>query len=1253
MTLGFILGTAAVNHEQVLLEQLATWRKQNPTDKSFYIVPNHIKFETEVSVLEYLRQQDSTAKGLFATTNTQIFSFSRLAWYFLKDHRTMQGRHLTETGLTMIVEHILQKLDNLYVFSSQKKQIGFAKKLATQLLEIKTGGYTPENLEDLAKGLTDNTGDLKAKLHDLVLVYREFERLVKDDYVDSAKVMLQLAEYLNTADLSTSSFIITGFEKFTALEIQILMILAKRAKNVRISLIMDKKSALTYQDDGTGLFKRSQKIYHYLCDWAQQRQIPMEPVIFASSKRVSTGLENLANYWQESVSYGPVKKQKSIDNDVEIHELPDRIAEVRFVASQIRQAVSKNHFKYRDFLILTPDITKYTNLIEPVFKQYQIPLFMDSSKSMSNHPLVEFLEALFDLMRHRNLYTYQEMMRLLKTELFIPKLYVSDYKNKSELILQQSEDTFRETLDWLENYLLKMGINLRRSWETKKVWIVKNLGQRAQESKQELLERELKLVHNKNANLIKDEVAGLLNYFWHELDKVKTNRDFAKVLINFLTRAGVPQNLAYLQNKMQTNLKKQSNLTMQTTAQDATQAEQVWNTFCDLLDEYVLALGDEPFDQENTVDIFKNGFDSATYKQVPTTLDQVIFSKTSIMQRNNRKQAFIIGVNDDVMPAHFEDASLLTEQERKKIEDEESNPTKFLNERSTIMMANEPYQNYLAFMTPTKKLWFTYPLNDSEGELLEISPYVIRIAKAFDIKINKKNDVYTYIGTPRTILTDVMDKSRIAFQSDIDLAEIWRAILQYELATLPKLSKKLLMSLKYKNEILPNTPNTNGHKQLIQELVRELYKHGEKTYMFGSISRLENFYSNPYEFFLKYGLRLNKRATFEVTSADTGTYFHSLLDQFIKVVHDQKRYIRELSSQEFDGIMHVAIDKVHELNKQQKTAIFDNTARIVFQRKQLEKKAYQVAQTLWKQRKDDSSLTLRSETTFGFGGATELEGLVFPENQKFGSDLSLNLQGRIDRLDLVISDLQRKYLNVIDYKSGNIDIKLKNFLTKALNGLSLQLLTYLAVLQKENNQAKLIQMLKETNPNVQLDAKSELELGSTTYQNLFGPKFKFEDYREVLNENKNFEELFMQQYQYRGLFRGEKTKDDDLLNALDQRLANVSNKSYLYNLKQQKNGYKASHGSQILTLDQMQTLIDLDLLKIDEARKDIFNGVIDLRPFKLGDDANGLQYSDYQPIMVFDPLVGNEYKQIVPLTDTDAWRKIIATVQERKAIDEK
>ncbi len=54
MTLQFVIGKASVNHENSLLSELAKAQQEHPDDQFYYLVPNHIKFESEVQVLTRL-----------------------------------------------------------------------------------------------------------------------------------------------------------------------------------------------------------------------------------------------------------------------------------------------------------------------------------------------------------------------------------------------------------------------------------------------------------------------------------------------------------------------------------------------------------------------------------------------------------------------------------------------------------------------------------------------------------------------------------------------------------------------------------------------------------------------------------------------------------------------------------------------------------------------------------------------------------------------------------------------------------------------------------------------------------------------------------------------------------------------------------------------------------------------------------------------------------------------------------------------
>ena len=78
MGLGFILGNASKDHQQKDFEQLAKWRKENPNRMVYYIVPNHIKFESKINALKYMRQIFSQDEKIFINYNRKYHKRNKL-----------------------------------------------------------------------------------------------------------------------------------------------------------------------------------------------------------------------------------------------------------------------------------------------------------------------------------------------------------------------------------------------------------------------------------------------------------------------------------------------------------------------------------------------------------------------------------------------------------------------------------------------------------------------------------------------------------------------------------------------------------------------------------------------------------------------------------------------------------------------------------------------------------------------------------------------------------------------------------------------------------------------------------------------------------------------------------------------------------------------------------------------------------------------------------------------------------------------
>src|SRR5699024_3839002 len=84
--------------------------------------------------------------------------------------------------------------------------------------------------------------------------------------------------------------------------------------------------------------------------------------------------------------------------------------------------------------------------------------------------------------------------------------------------------------------------------------------------------------------------------------------------------------------------------------EDARKHEQVWQTFIQLLDEFVEVLGDEEWDIESFLTVLETGFEQATYSIVPPSIDQVTFTNFDKSRINTKKVIFLLGMTDSHLP---------------------------------------------------------------------------------------------------------------------------------------------------------------------------------------------------------------------------------------------------------------------------------------------------------------------------------------------------------------------------------------------------------------------------------------------------------------------------------------------------------------------------------------------------------------------------------------------------------------------------
>lgn len=418
--------------QEKILEEAVRNYQQHPEHKTFIIVPNHIKFTTEVRAINKLAISKNQSET--AVKNLHVLSFSRLAWFFLKDAEQGLPTQLDDAASAMLLTHIVeQEKDKLTIF--ENSNTGLINQLYSTILQIYDGNV---NLEDIDEDSLDQ--ETKSKVHDLRIIYDAFIKEIAGKFSTKNEVQVQLNEILaKNKNLGNTSFYFCDFSHFSLQETLTIKLLMRKAKNVVLAFKTRLGDINPQAEEGDYDYVIQQTISRFT-SFLQERKMEYTVNSFPLSPK-PTKREILNSLWTEAIS-------KTDDlNQVQLVKADSRYAEAYFVARTIYQQVALSNYRYHDFLILAPDLKEYETYLTPILRQNKIPFFNDLQQEMKYHPLVVLIENLFNLHDLKgNPFTTSSMLAILKTHLLIP----SWYKEEAEYI---------HDVDELENFVLAHGIN--------------------------------------------------------------------------------------------------------------------------------------------------------------------------------------------------------------------------------------------------------------------------------------------------------------------------------------------------------------------------------------------------------------------------------------------------------------------------------------------------------------------------------------------------------------------------------------------------------------------------------------------------------------------------------------------------------------------------------------------------------------------------------------------------------------------------
>ena len=814
MSLQFILGNSGSGKSSFLYQKVIEESMAHPMENYLILVPEQFTMQTQKELVSLHPKH--------AIMNIDVLSFNRLAFRVFDELGKTDFVVLEETGKNLVLRKVAEeKKKDLPVLGGNLKKMGYISELKSLLSEFMQYNVTPDMLEELTGG-ENSAQSFSYKMRDVLTMYRGFLDYVEGTYITAEEILDLLADLAeDSALLRGSTLVFDGFTGFTPNQNKLLKVLFPLVGDVLVTVSMDEREDFFGKPQIQDLFYMSKKMIAGLIGIAEETGVTVkEPVILhgGDKKRFlhAPALYHLEQnlFRRKQRTYG--EKQDAI----RVLVLHDPKEELRFAAGEIRRLVREEHFRYRDFAIVSGDDTTYRNYAPQIFEEYDIPVFMDNRKNILFHPFPEFIRAVLEVIEQD--FSYESVFRYYRTALTgLPA----------------------EKIDLLENYVLATGVRGHSGWEKKWVRLPKNW--------EEAVLEEVNAIREKFCV----DIEPLYQVF---RDNNENLRQKTVALYEFICAHEIAQKMtAY-----------QKNFEAEGDAATAKEYEQIYGIVMDLLEKMVDLLGEECLSVREYREILDAGFEAANVGVIPPGYDRVVIGDIERTRLEHIRVLFFVGVNDGVIPKADSHGGIISELERERLSAEHIELAPTARERAFI----QKFYLYLNMTKPSEKLYITYAGVNMDGKALRRSYLVGTVIKLFPgLSVEEAGEnTDLWLVTPKSSLKIFLDGLSRVRMGKMD--EEWKALYAWYAAHTKWADKA--------EELLDAAFYCHASERLSKEAAGALYG----AVLTNSVTRLERFASCAFSHFLRYGLGLEERQISEFAPLDLGNVLHQALETYSKAL---------------------------------------------------------------------------------------------------------------------------------------------------------------------------------------------------------------------------------------------------------------------------------------------------------------------------------------------------------------------------------
>ena len=677
------------------------------TEKKIYMItPEQFSFTAEEKLMKTVKRH--------AVLTAEVVTLSRMAYRVLEEIGGSSKTHLSKQGKSMLIYSILnQNKKELKFLGKSDENIDLAMNAIT---EFKKHAITPEDLEQEIEQVEDPL--LKTKLSDMLVVYEKFQEQIEGKYIEETDLLNLLEAKIEETDLIKDAILyFDEFAGFTKQEYQVIEKFVKLAKQVNITICCDDLN--TNSNPDTDIFFSNKVMIAKIWSMVNENDFSLEePVHLTGTYRFkSKELRHLSENMNQQQS---TKYEEKVEN-LSLFLAQNPYEEIEEIAKKITQLVRNEKMRYKEIAIITKEIDGYASLVRAIFSKYQIPVFIDEKRDVSQNIIIQYVLAILEVIS-KNFMTEAVFNYL--------KLGFSNIE----------EDEIFE----LENYCNKWGIK-QNKWKKDFIYETEKMD-RYNELRQQIIEPLLALKEKINQN--------------------KTAIAITKCLYDFFQE----QNLEEKITKKVQELEEKAKIDL------ANEYIASYKVILSLLDEIVLIFGEDKITLDQYRKILQIGLKNSELGKIPGTQDQVTFGDIDRSRSHKVKVVFIIGLNDGSFPSVNKEEGFLDDKDREYLKQDGIELAKGTLER----LYEDNFNIYKAFTTAEEKIYLSYTSSDKEGKSLRPSMLIPKVKKLYP-KLQERSDMLNkqYELVNEVVTYEQLLENIARLRDNKEILPMWYEIYQY------------------------------------------------------------------------------------------------------------------------------------------------------------------------------------------------------------------------------------------------------------------------------------------------------------------------------------------------------------------------------------------------------------------------------------------------------------------------------------------